>query len=150
MWQGSNYISLPRLFISKRLYIIGWLLYTVWIRISRGHNIRLVLYAFSSTSKGYKYREWQDCIHPSVSSEAVITDPVCNMSIKYVIQRGALPSELSEVNSFWGSNSSGSNATSLYSISSRAGLGALRQGSAAPVMFIHSIAKTLAEIFLLW
>lgn len=72
---------------------------------------------------------------------------MCNMSIKYMIQHGALHSELSEVNSFCGSNSSGSNATSLYSVYSHAGLEILRQDSAAPVTVIHGIAKTLAEFF---
>lgn len=54
-----------------------------------------------------------------------------------MIQHGALPSELPEDNSVWGSNSSGANATSLYSTYCCAGLEALRKGSAALVN-IHS------------
>lgn len=73
----------------------------------------------------------------------------CERSVKYVIQHGALPSELSEGNCFWRSNSSGSNATSLYSVSSCAGLEALRKGSAALVTFILGRAKALAEEFML-
>lgn len=46
-------------------------------------------------------------------------------------------------------NSSGSNATSLYSVSSSAGLEALGKGSAALVIFIHGIAKALEEGLLL-